>query len=286
MPLVGIARMLHQARRAGYAVPGFCIWNAETIHTVLHTAAQEKAPVILMSGPGEFPLLPPAVLGTIARPAAESLDIPVAIHLDHGNSLAMVAECLDAGFTSVMLDASHLPFEENVALTRKAVEMARARGCDSEGEIGAVGRVDDTSIEAPHAGTLTDPEEAVRFAAQPGVAALAVSIGNAHGIYPGLPKLDFERLGQISAQVEVPLVLHGGSGTPPEDVQRAIGLGIAKVNVASELGRAFATDLEHRLSDPSDTLWVPLQMAEALHAIGEVVVRWLRATGASGQANG
>jgi len=284
MALAGIAQMLCRAHREGYAVPGFCVWNAETIRTVLQVATEQNAPVILMSGPGEFPLLPPSVLGRIARAEAEPLSIPVAIHLDHGDSLQMVAECLDAGFTSVMLDASDRPFAENVSLTQQAVAMARQAGADSEGEIGAVGRADNISIEGPHGGTLTDPEQAAQFVAETGIDAVAVSIGNAHGIYAERPNLDFQRLRQIGELVDVPLVLHGGSGTPAQDIQRAIGLGIAKVNVASDLGHAFRSDLAARFADPDDTLWGPLQMAKALEAVAAVVKRWLELTGAAGQA--
>ena len=160
--------MLRDARQGGYAVPEFCVWNAEMVRTTLQVAARHNAPVILMSGPGEFPLLPPAVLSRIARAAVEPLQIPVAIHLDQGDSLEMVAECLDTGFTSVMLDVSDRPFAENVSLTRQATEMARLAGADSEGEIGIVGRVNDISIEGPHAGTLTDPERAAQFVAETG----------------------------------------------------------------------------------------------------------------------
>jgi len=284
MALVGTAQMLRRAHREGCAVPGFCVWNAETIRTILQVATEQNAPVILMSGPGEFPLLPPSVLGRIARAEAESLDIPVAVHLDHGDSLHMVAECLDARFTSVMLDVSHLPFAENVALTRQAVEMARKAGADMEGEIGALGRVDDSSAEGTDREMLTDPQEAAQFVAATGIDALAISIGNKHGIYPGLPELDFARLEQISAEVEVPLVLHGGSGTPDDDIQQSISLGIAKVNVASELMRAFATEWGRQLSASQETPWVPLVMAEALDAIAAVARRWLGMTGAAGQA--
>jgi len=271
MALVGTNQMLRDARRGGYAVPGFCVWNAEMIRTVLEVAVQHNAPVILMSGPGEFPLLPPAVLGRIARAEAEPLQIPVAIHLDHGNSLEMVAECLEAGFTSVMLDASDRPFTENVKLTARAVEIARQAGADSEGEIGAIGRADDIAIEGAGAGTLTDPEQAAQFVAETGIDAVAVSIGNAHGIYAERPNLDFQRLRQINELVDVPLVLHGGSGTPSQDIQRAIGLGIAKVNVASSLEHAFWSNLAAHFADPDDTLWMPLQMVKALEAVAAVI---------------
>jgi len=284
MALVGTAQMLRHAYQEGYAVPGFCVWNAETIRTVLQVATEQNAPVILMSGPGELSLLPPSVLGPIARAEAESLQIPVAIHLDHGNSLEMVAECLDAGFTSVMLDASDRPFAENVSLTQQAVSMARQAGADSEGEIGAVGQANHISIEGPRAATLTDPEQAAQFMDETGVDALAVSIGNAHGIYAERPNLDFQRLRQIGELVDVPLVLHGGSGTPAQDIRRAIGLGIAKVNVGSDLGYAFGADFTARFADPDDTLWLPLQMVKALEAVAAVIRRWLELTGAAGQA--
>ena len=284
MALAGTAKMLRRAHRKGYAVPGFCVWNAETIRTILQVATEQNAPVILMSGPGEFPLLPPSVLGRIARAEAGPLDIPVAVHLDHGDSLQMVAGCLDAGFTSVMLDASDHPFAENVKLTGRATEMARQTGADSEGEIGAMGRADDSSTEGAGQEMLTDPQEAAQFVAATGIDALAISIGNKHGIYPGLLELDFARLEQISAEVEVPLVLHGGSGTPDDDIQQAISLGIAKVNVASELMRAFATEWERQLSELEETPWVPLVMTETLGAIAAVARRWLDVTGASGQA--
>ena len=162
--------------------------------------------------------------------------------------------------------------------------MARQAGADSEGEIGAVGRADDISIEGPRAGTLTDPDQAAQFVAATGIDALASSIGNKHGIYPGLLELDFARLEQISDEIEVPLVLHGGSGTRDDDIQRAISPGIATVNVASELAYAFRSDLAARFAHPDDTLWVPLQMAKALNAVAEVARRWLDVTGASGQA--
>ncbi len=284
MALVGINQMLRDARQGAYAVPGFCVWNAEMIRTVLQAAAQHNAPVILMSGPGEFPLLPPAVLGRIARAEAEPLQIPVAIHLDHGNSLEMVAECLDAGFTSVMLDASGQPFAENIRLTSRAAEMARQAGADSEGEIGAIGRADDISVQGARASMLTDPEQAAQFVAETNIDAVAVSIGNAHGIYAERPNLDFQRLSRISTLVDVPLVLHGGSGTPEQDIRRAISLGIAKVNVASALGHAFGSDLAARFADPDDNLWMPLQMVKALEAVAAVVKRWLELTGAAGQA--
>jgi ketose-bisphosphate aldolase len=283
-PFVPMSDLLLAARRGGYAVPGFCIWNAETIAAVLATAQEEQAPVILMCGPGEFPLLPPRALADLARRAVAEVDVPVAFHLDHGDILARCRECLDAGFSSVMIDASHHPFADNVALTRQVVEWARPLGVTVEGEIGALGRVDDATTEGSGTATLTDPDEAARFVGETGVDALAVSIGNAHGIYPGRPQLDFERLAQIADRVDVPLVLHGGSGTPEADLQRAIRAGMCKVNVASELARAFRETLLHAWLDSARPTWPPLAEVEAMAEIQNVVRRWLRRTGAAGRS--
>lgn len=284
MAVVGITQMLRRARAEGYAVPGLCTWNAETVRAVLQAAEEEQAPVILMSGADGFPLLPPSVVGPLSREYAEPLAIPVAIHLDHGDSLEMVAQCLDAGYTSVMLDASHLPLTQNVAVTRQAAEMAHAYGCDMEGELGAVGRADDLSAEGDRTATLTDPAEARVFVAETGVDALAISIGNAHGFYPGLPRLDFQRLAEIAARVDVPLVLHGGSGTPAPDLRRVFDLGIAKVNIASDLVRVFQDSLLQQWDNDSDRVWAPVALAQAMSPFRDVVKRWLRGTGAAGKA--
>lgn len=289
-PLVPLSELLPAAREGGYAVPGFCVWNAETMAAVLAAAQSERAPVILMCGPSEFSLLPPKLLADLARRAAREVDIPVALHLDHGDHLDRCRECLEAGFPSVMIDASARPFAENVALSRQVVEWARPFGATVEGEIGILRRAEGATPEGeqvpfsfPSSG-LTDPAEAAAFVEQTGVDALAVAIGNAHGLYSGLPRFDFERLERIAARVPVPLVLHGGSGTPEADLQRAIRTGICKVNVASELVRAFRETLLRAWTSPEGPTWPPLALAKAMEEIQNVVRRWLHCTGAAGKA--
>lgn len=288
-PLVSLSELLPAAREGGYAVPGFCVWNAETMAAVLAAAQSERAPVILMCGPSEFSLLPPKLLADLARRAVQEVDIPVALHLDHGDHLDRCRECLEAGFSSVMIDASARPLAENVALTRQVVEWARPFGATVEGELGILGRADGATAEGteepfPASSGLTDPEEAAAFVQQTGVDALAVAIGNAHGLYSGLPQFDFERLERIAARVPVPLVLHGGSGTPEADLQRAIRTGICKVNVASELVRAFRETLLRAWTSPEGPTWPPVAEAKAMEAIQNVVRRWLHCTGAAGKA--
>lgn len=280
---VPMHELLQAAYQEGYAIPSFCAWNAEVAETVLQTAARLKAPVILMSGPGEFALNSPDTLARICGAIAAKYPVPVALHLDHGDSPEMVQDCLDAGFSSVMLDYSLRSYDENVAGMKRAVAMARPLGVTVEGEIGAVGKVDDATVEGGEHSTLTDPAQAARFVGETGVDCLAVSIGNAHGIYTALPVFDFGRLEQIREAIGIPLVLHGGSGTQPEYIRRAISLGMAKINVASELCRAHHEAYMENMKDGKPG-WVPSMLAAARPRMARVIEKWIRLTGAEGKA--
>jgi len=283
MAFLPAIQLVRKAAQEGYAVPSFCVWDSETMDTVLRVAERHGAPVILMSGPGEFPLLPPSQMARVARSVAGAYSVPVALHLDHGDSFSQVEACLEAGYTSVMLDYSTKPFAENVAALRRVVELARPMGITVEGELGAVGQIDETTGEGSGFSSLTDPQEAKAYVAQTRVDMLAVSIGNAHGNYPQRPHLDFGLLAELREAAGVPLVLHGGSGTPEEDLRKAISLGIAKVNVASELIRAVRETLMERWL-AGDTPWVPKALSLAMEAVAGVVERWLFLTGAAGKA--
>lgn len=275
--------LLNRAASEGYAVPGFCVWNAESIEAVLRTASKVKAPVILMSGPAEFSLLSPRDLAAVANALAEHFEVPAVLHLDHGDSLARVEACLAAGYTSVMLDYSLRPFAENVDAMRRVVKRAHPLKITVEGELGIVGRANQAAVEGRAESALTDPDDAAAFLAETGIDALAVSIGNAHGQYSQLPCLDFDRLARLHAAVRVPLVLHGGSGTPEADLRRAISLGIAKVNVATELTTAVRESLMQQWGSRKN-LWPPIAQAVAIQAMAEVAERWLHLTGAAGRA--
>ncbi|MEI8242645.1 MAG: class II fructose-bisphosphate aldolase [bacterium] len=283
MNYVPMLELMQRALARGYAVPSFCVWNAESMLAVLGVATDCKSPVILMNGPGEFGLLAPRDMGTVAHALAARFAIPAALHLDHGDSLEQAQACLDAGYSSVMLDFSSRPFAENAEALRRLVAMARPRGVTVEGEIGHVGTVDGVSVEGGRDSTLTRVDEAVAYVAATGVDALAISFGNAHGNYTKLPQFDFERLAQIHAAIPLPLVLHGGSGTPDADLRRAISLGIAKVNVATESMTAVRESLRGQW-DAKRNLWAPMAMAEAAREMGTVVEKWIRRTGAAGQA--
>ena len=275
--------LVAKAREGGFAIPSFCVWNAETIDAVMSVAADCRAPVILMNGPAEFGLLSPGKMAAAARAIAQDYEIQAALHLDHGDSMKCVESCLAAGYTSVMLDYSTKLFEENVAALARVVSLAHAKGVTVEGEIGAVGRVDEVTGEGTGEASLTDPNEARTLVERTGIDMVAIAIGNAHGNYPTRPKLDFELLATLREAVSTPLVLHGGSGTPEEDLERAIGLGIAKVNVASELVRAVRECILERWGTP-EVMWLPMVLAEATQALAPIVERWIRKTGAAGKA--
>ncbi len=283
MNFIPMSELLDRAASGGYAVPAFCVWNAETVEVVLRTAEALKAPVIVMSGPAEFGLLRPAQMGAIAHAVAKQFNVPAALHLDHGDSLELVEACLNAGYTSVMLDYSRQSFQENAEAMRRVAAMAHPRGVTVEGELGTIGQVDHATQEGGKQSTLTDPEVAARFVKETGIDTLAVAIGNAHGIYTTLPQLDFDRLERIHTAVSLPLVLHGGSGTPAADLRRAIALGIAKVNVASELVAAIRKSLLEQWGAGKNQ-WVPIAQAAAIEAMAPVVEKWLRLTGAAGRA--
>jgi tagatose 1,6-diphosphate aldolase GatY/KbaY len=280
---VSVAELVGRAFREGYAVPAFCTWNAESMEAVLRTAERLEAPVILMHGPGEFSLLPPATMAAVARAVEGRYGASAALHLDHGDSLEMVRQCIKVRYTSVMLDFSQRPLEENAAALAQVVSLARPRGITVEGEIGRIGRADDASEEGSSTSAFTDPRQAVEYVMRTGVDLLAVSVGNKHGFYQGEPHLEFSLLAELHAALPVPLVMHGGTGIPEKDVKRSIELGIAKINVASELVHGFRRSLTSQWAEQRN-LWAPLAFAEANQALDPVIERWIRVTGAAGKA--
>lgn len=265
MSLVTMNELLPMARKEKRAIGAFNVANYETALGILKACEAEKSPVIIQVYDRLFQSEKAAdIAGTLIRLAHRS-NQPIALHLDHGATLEHVVIALQAGYTSVMLDASRLPLEENAANTRLAADLAHAVGCSVEGEIGHVAQGDETA--------LTVVEEAVEFAEKSAVDALAVSIGTAHGYYKSEPKIDVERCRQISAALpDMPLVLHGGTGTPLADVRKVIECGISKVNIATEYMdtylKASRAELE-RLDGkflPIDKYYDPVVDACAAHA--------------------
>lgn len=283
MKLIGLDPLLKEAQENHYAVGAFNYLNAETAQAIVEVGCELRSPVMFITGPWELPLLGTKMMVDIANWVASEADVPVCLHLDHAIEIDMVKECIEAGFPSVMIDASGQEFEENVRITKLVVDMAHAKGVTVEGELGAVGRVDDSSVEGAGGASLTDPEKAAEFVERTGVDALATAIGNAHGIYTQRPVLDFERLEAIRKATGVPLVLHGGSGTPPDQLHRAIEIGISKVNVASELGRAFLNAIEEFDESRGGKAWWGHAMVAAKSAIKPVTARWMKQLGSAGK---
>lgn len=284
--LIGLAPLLAKAERVGYAVAAFNFSNAETAQAIVEECTALRSPAVLMTGLWEIPLLGARMMADIAASLASRTDVPVCLQLDHAQDREVVRECIQAGFSSVMIDGSHLDFEQNVAVTRAVMEIARAEGVDVEGELGLVGRADDAALEGHAPSSPTDPARAAEFVERTGIQALAVAIGNAHGIYPQRPALDFERLEAIRRATPVPLVLHGGSGTPPDQLRRAIEIGITKVNIARELSQAYLHAVQQAIGDQRDRIWYSQAMLAGKAATAGVVRRWVRQLGCAGKVPG
>jgi len=277
MPLQSMVPMLKKAQTEGYAVGLFNAHSLEGIMAILEAATEQRSPVIV----APF-LVPRRAAVALIRELAADLPVPVAIELDHGRDFGAVMECIRAGFTDVMIDASTQPYEENVALTQKVVEAGHAVGVGVEAEIGHVGRGEDYADTDARRATLTRPEDAARFAADTGVDLLAVAIGSAHGLYKGEPELDLERLRQIRAVVDVPLGLHGGSGLSSEDFQAAIAGGICKVNIYTNMALSAVDAMRESLAD-TRVNYIGAQRA-IQEAIKQVVVHCMQVFGSVGGA--
>ncbi|CAK8742283.1 D-tagatose-1,6-bisphosphate aldolase subunit GatY [Sodalis praecaptivus] len=240
MYLISNREMLHHAQRSGFAVPAFNVHNLETVQVVAETAAELQSPVIMAGTPGTFSYAGTDYLVEICQAAARRYNLPLALHLDHHETLDDISAKVRQSVRSVMIDGSHLPFKQNIQLVRDAVRLCHRYGASVEAELGRLGGAEDNVVVAEGDSFFTDPAAAAEFVDQTGIDSLAVAIGSAHGLYQGEPKLDFARLSEIRQQVSLPLVLHGASGIPEEMVQHSIALGICKVNVATDLKIAFA----------------------------------------------
>lgn len=283
MKFIPAKDLIKKAEKEGYAIPSFYAWNAETIDVVLKTAEKLNSPVMIMMGPQDFKLFPPHLMASIANAIAKEYTIPAALHLDHGRTLEQVRACIDANYTSVMLDYSSKPYQENVDALKVVVELAKPRSITVEAELGTIGTADKITPEGGNDSLLTDPDEALKFVKETNVDMLAIAIGNAHGIYKSLPKLDFNRLQEIYEAVKIPLVLHGGSGTPAPDLKKAISLGICKVNVASELVKVLR-DYYLNQWNAEKNVWIPIATIKGLKKLSKTIKEWITNLGSEGKA--
>ncbi|MGL4861347.1 MAG: tagatose bisphosphate family class II aldolase [Enterobacteriaceae bacterium] len=272
MYLISNREMLKKAQSEGYAVPAFNVHNLETVQVVAETAAAMASPVIMAATPATFNYAGTDFLISLCQDAAARYNLPLALHLDHHTLLEDIEAKVMAGVRSVMIDASHLPFADNIRTVAEVVRFCHRYDVSVEAELGRLGgKEDDMAVESANS-FYTDPDAARQFVEQTRIDSLAVAIGSAHGLYHGEPHLDFVRLAAIRDKVTLPLVLHGASGLPQEMVREAIALGVCKVNVATDLKIAFASAVKHYFSDHPDAN-DPRQYItpgkEAMHAIVE-----------------
>lgn len=285
MPLVSMTDMLNKGKAEGYAVGQFNLNNLEFTQAILLAAEEEKSPVILGVSEGAarymggFKTVVKMVEGLLED---YKITVPVAIHLDHGSSYDKCKEAIDAGFTSVMIDASHDPFEENIAITSKVVEYAHAKGVSVEAELGTVGGQEDDVVAD---GVIyADAKECDELVKRTKIDCLAPALGSVHGPYKGEPNLGFAEMEEIGNLTGVPLVLHGGTGIPTKDIQKAISLGTAKINVNTENQIASAKKVREVL-EANPNMYDPRKyLGPARDTIKETVIGKMREFGSSGKA--
>lgn len=298
--------LLLPAMREAYAVGAFNISNLESLLAVVEAAIEEKSPSIVAVTPSSIKYAGLAYIEKMVKTAAESAPVPMSLHLDHGKDVETVSRCIEAGFTSVMIDGSHLNFEENVALTKRVVDLAHPKGVSVEAELGRLAGIEESTVEEREA-VLTDPDAAKDFVERTGVDALAVAIGTSHGAYKfkGEPRLDFERLKLIRERVDVPLVLHGASTVPSwivekavkygaklsgakgileEHIGKAISLGITKINIDTDLRLAFTAAIREFLAKSPREFDPRKILGPAKEATKEVVKGKMRIFGSSCKA--
>jgi fructose-bisphosphate aldolase class II len=305
--LVTNKALLDAAKQGGYAVGAFNINNMEFIQAILSSAAELRSPVIIAVSEGAIKYAGFDTLVSLVRVEAEGKNIPISLHLDHGKDMGVIERCISGGFTSVMIDGSHLPFDENVAVTKEVVDKAGPAGVSVEGELGRLAGVEDNVSVSEQDSLFTDPDEAKMFVERTGIDSLAIAVGTSHGAYKfkGEPRLAFDRISTIASLVDVPLVLHGASGVnqehvelansfgaeiagargvPDEAITEAIKLGISKVNIDTDMRIAFTAYLRRSLGENKKNIDPRKYLGAAREAVGEVVRPKMRLFGSEGKA--
>lgn len=307
MSLVPMSVLLSKANSEGYAVGAFNTNNMEITQGIIDGAVAERSPVIIQCSEGGMEYAGVDMIVAMARVAADSSGVPVALHLDHGRSFDNVIRCIRAGFTSVMIDGSHLPLDENIALAKRVVGIAHAAGVSVEAELGRIAGIEDNVSASEKEAILTDPAEAERFVAETGVDALAVAIGTAHGPkkFKGEPKLELDLIREIKSRVGIPLVMHGASavsrsvidkavsygaklegasGVPDEAVSQAVANGISKVNIDTDMRLAMIAAMRETLHNNPEATDPRKILGPARAAIAEIVRHKIAVLGSASRA--
>ena len=283
MVFTATKKILKKGQKFGYAVPAFNIYNLETMQAAAEAAGGLGSPLILATTPGTVSYAGAKHLVSIAQTTAEEYEISLCLHLDHAEDVDFIKECIDFGYRSVMIDASQCSFEENIKRTKEIVEYGKDKGVSVEAELGRIGGTEDGIEVSKKDAFLTDPKAAQEFVKRTEIDSLAVAIGTAHGEYDQEPELDFDRLEEIEKKVDIPLVLHGASGVPEKSVKQAVGLGICKVNIATELKVAFAQGVKGYLSENSGAIDLRSYLTPGKKAMREVAAQKINLCGSKGQ---
>ena len=287
--LVSMKEMLEDARKNHYAIPAFDVSNYDMMKAVLETCEEERSPALMMGLGVDLQGRDMNLLASMIRSASEYFKIPICLHLDHATDFSLIQKAVEAGFSSVMYDGSVLDFENNAKNTAQVVEYAHAQGITVEAELGhvgnaSVGSISETGSDTDPGESLTLPEEVEKFVEITNVDALAVAIGTAHGVYKKTPALRIDRLDEITAVCDRPLVLHGGSGTPDDQMQNAIHHGITKINIYSDVVSAMNKGLKDKLNAMDNpATWPFLVFADARSMMKDVVRSKLRTFGSAGR---
>lgn len=282
MPFVTTKELLAAARAGRYAVGAFNVENMEMAQAIIGAAEELRAPVILQTTPSTLRYGTPELYCAMVASLAGAATVPVAMHLDHGDSYALCARAFRDGYTSIMIDGSKLPLEENIALTRSVVELCDTAGVPVEGELGRVGGKEDDLV-CENAG-YTDPEEAVRFERETGLSSMAVGIGTAHGVYKETPVLNVDLVARLDGLLTVPMVMHGASGLTDEAIAACIAKGICKINFATELRIAYTNAVRKLLAEQPEAFDPKAYGKAGRAAVAEVVRNRIRVCGCDGKA--
>ncbi|MBT9252441.1 MAG: class II fructose-1,6-bisphosphate aldolase [Brockia lithotrophica] len=283
MPLVSMTELMQRARKEKFAVGQFNLNNLEFAQAIVEAAEEERSPLIFGVSQGAIKYMGGWDLAVaIAKTLAERTFVPVVLHLDHGTSFEQCAQAIRAGFTSVMFDGSHLSLEENIRETKLVVRMARAVGVSVEGEVGAIGGTEDEITNEEE--LLARPEDGIRFYEETGVDALALSVGTAHGVYKGVPNIRHHIIQAVTEKIPVPVVLHGASGVPDDQIRRAIEVGVGKVNINTENMQAMTETVRRVLAEQPDLYDPRKYLGPGREAIKAVVKAKMRLFGSSGRA--
>jgi len=281
MTYVNTKDMLIQARRKRYVVGGFNIVNHTSLVAVVEAAKEKRSPVIIQTSQKTVEELGYKVLPTIIKQLAEETDVPIAMILDHGTDLEIIKNCIDAGWSSIMIDGSSYPYEKNIEITKKVVELAHAKNVTVEGELGHIGGKEEHINVDTDKVLLTDPEKAVEFQQKTGIDSLAVAIGTKHGFYDTKYELDFDRLRKIMDLTDFPIVIHGCSGLAEKDLYKLISFGVSKMNISTEIKHIYIDSCRKYIEEHPSEYEPVKKIAFVQNQVKELVKKYMDIFGSS-----